>query len=142
MTLAESLRRIDDQRVGYLASVTPEGHPHLVPVVFTVVKSRIVTPIDWKPKTGKTLQRLVNLGANPSVAFLVDHYEERWDGLWWERVDGTATVHIEGADREAGIRALEAKYNQYRERAIEGAVILIDVIRISSWAGREPLPTP
>lgn len=138
MTLVETLRRIDGRRIGHMASVTPEGRPHLVPVVFAVVDARIATPIDWKPKTGRTLQRLVNLEVNPSVAFLVDHYGERWDELWWMRVDGTATVHHDGADREAAIAALEAKYAQYRERTIDGPVIVIDVGRVSSWTGKEP----
>ncbi len=135
------LELADQGRLGHLATITPAGFPHVVPVVFTVVGGRVVTPIDWKPKTGKTLQRIANLEANPAVSLVVDHYEEDWAKLWWVRMDGSATLHHEGARRDEAIAALESKYQQYRDRPLDGPVILIDVDRVTFWpATGQPRP--
>lgn len=127
------LSRFDNERVGHLATVRPQGSPHIVPVVFAADADRIVTPIDWKPKTGRRLQRLINIEENASVSLLVQHYDEDWDQLWWIRADGEATIHEHGALFEEGVTTLETKYLQYRDRPIEGPLIVISPYRLSGW---------
>jgi hypothetical protein len=38
-----------------MTTVNQDGSPHAVPVVFGVVGDEIVSPIDHKPKIGRTL---------------------------------------------------------------------------------------
>jgi len=121
-------------RSGHLGTVRPDGRPHVVVVTFAVAEGNIVTAIDHKPKRTERLQRLVNIEANPSVTFLVDHYENDWNRLWWARADGPASIHTSGGVRDAAIEALCAKYDQYRDRPPEGPVIVIEPDRVISWS--------
>lgn len=120
-------------RVARLATVTPRGHPHVVPVVFALADEVIYTAVDGKPKSGGPLQRLTNIGANPSVSLLVDHYAEDWSALWWVRADGVATVLVDEPSRERGLGLLRAKYPQYESVSLDGPVIAVAVGRWSSW---------
>jgi PPOX class probable F420-dependent enzyme len=130
------LARVASERVGLLATVRPDGRPHVVATVFATVGDAVVTAIDWKPKGERRLQRLVNIEANPAVSFMVHHYSEDWDQLWWARVDGNAGIHRGGEAWNIAIAALREKYPQYRERPPEGEVIWITPTRVSSWASR------
>jgi PPOX class probable F420-dependent enzyme len=121
-------------RSGHLGTVRPDGRPHVVVVTFAVADGNIVTAIDHKPKRTERLQRLVNIEANPWVTFLVDHYENDWNRLWWARADGPASIHTSGDVRDVAIEALAAKYDQYRDRPPEGPVIVIEPDRVISWS--------
>jgi PPOX class probable F420-dependent enzyme len=133
----EPLSRVGGARVGQLSTIRPDGRPHLVPMVFALIGSDVVTAIDWKPKGSRRLQRLVNIDHHPQVSFLVHHYEEDWDRLWWVRVDGTATIHDSGQRRQDAITALVDKYEQYRDHPPAGEVIWIETAFISAWASKE-----
>ncbi|MFG2078334.1 PPOX class probable F420-dependent enzyme, Rv0121 family [Nonomuraea maritima] len=127
--------RFAGQRVARLATADASGRPHVVPVTFAVLGERVVTAVDHKPKTTTTgLRRLRDIRENPAVSLLADHYEDDWTHLWWARADGTARVTEEGADREAALDALVAKYVQYREHRPAGPVIIVDVTRWSAWS--------
>ncbi|MCI0425283.1 MAG: TIGR03668 family PPOX class F420-dependent oxidoreductase [Actinobacteria bacterium] len=132
----DELGRVAGAMVGELATVRPDGRPHLVPMVFALVGRDVVTAIDWKPKGKRRLQRLVNIENDPRVSFLVHHYEDHWERLWWVRVDGTATIHHSNDRWEQAIAALVEKYAQYRDRPPEGDVIWIATEVISSWESR------
>ncbi|MGD2043319.1 MAG: TIGR03668 family PPOX class F420-dependent oxidoreductase [Acidimicrobiia bacterium] len=134
MARPEGLERALQERSGHLATVRPDGRPHVVVVTFAVTHDQIVTAIDRKPKTTERLQRLVNIEANPSVSFLVDHYEEDWDGLWWVRIDGRASIHASGRVWRDAIDALTARYGQYRKQRPAGPVIAIAQESVTSWA--------
>lgn len=116
-----------------LATVTPGGKPHLVPVIFAVCDDVVYTAVDAKPKTTHKLRRLANIEHNPNVSFLVDHYDDDWTQLWWVRADGVATVHHDGAVMTAGYAALRAKYVQYQTISLNGPVIAVAVQRWASW---------
>lgn len=135
MNRAESLDRLARARSGHLATVRPDGLPHVVVITFALLDQTIVTAIDHKPKTTQRLQRLVNIESTPQVSFLADHFEEDWKMLWWVRVDGTAETHRAGEMRDQAIDALVSKYAQYRETPPEGPAIAISVERVSSWEG-------
>ena len=120
-------------RVARLATVTPGGQPHLVPVVFAVAPGVVYTAVDAKPKTTRRLRRLANIDSNPHVSLLVDHYADDWTQLWWVRVDGTAAVHTDGDAVDIGRRLLRAKYPQYQTVSLDGPVITVAVQRWSSW---------
>jgi PPOX class probable F420-dependent enzyme len=123
--------------VARLATSTPDGKPHLVPVVFAVgVDSDhdvVYTAVDAKPKTTQRLRRLANIAANEQVSLLVDHYADDWTQLWWVRVDGVAAIHADGAAMHTGHELLRAKYPQYQSVSLNGPVIAVTVRRWSSW---------
>ena len=119
--------------VARLATVAPDGRPHLVPVVFAVDGEVIYTAVDAKPKTTQRLRRLANIDGNPRVSLLVDHYAEDWTRLWWVRVDGVAAIHHDGNAMRIGRDLLRAKYAQYQSVPLNGPVIAVTVRRWSSW---------
>lgn len=120
-----------------LATITPEGHPHVVPVVFSLVGDTTWLVIDTKPKSGRRLQRLRNIEAHPRVSLLVDHYEDDWSAVWWVRADGTATiVDVDDPAGAPALAALAAKYPQYAAEPPPGPLIRIDVAGWRSWAAR------
>ena len=47
--------------VARLATVAPDGGPHLVPVVFALRDGVVYTAVDAKPKTTQRLRRLTNI---------------------------------------------------------------------------------
>lgn len=132
---AERRRRVSAARVARLATVRPDGRPHVVPITFALVGDTVVTAIDHKPKTTTTkLQRLANIAANPAVSVLVDHYDDDWTALWWVRGDGRAEVSPAGGPAVAPlIRALVEKYRPYADHPPEGPVIVVEIERWSSW---------
>jgi PPOX class probable F420-dependent enzyme len=121
-------------RIGHLATVTPDGRPHVVPVCFALHDGVVYTAVDAKPKARTALARLANVRATGRASVLVDHYEEDWSRLWWVRVDGRAEV----VDSPAAIDALAAKYEQYRRTRPAGPVIAIAPERWVSWVASEP----
>jgi PPOX class probable F420-dependent enzyme len=126
---ATAEERLASARVGRLATVTPEGRPHVVPVTFALLSGTIVSAVDAKPKSTRALQRLDNVRATGRASLLVDHYEDDWAQLWWVRVDGAAEV----LESEAAIDALAGKYEQYRASRPAGPVIVIVPERWRSW---------
>ena len=125
--------------VARLATITPAGMPHLVPLVFAVDRDArdgndvVYTAVDAKPKTTRRLRRLANIENNPAASLLVDHYADDWAQLWWVRVDGVAVIHRDGEAMRTGYRLLRAKYPQYQSVPLDGPVIAVTVRRWSSW---------
>ena len=131
---AELRERVAQAPVARLATVRPDGHPHLVPVTFALFGDAVVTAIDHKPKTTTSLQRLRNIEARPVASVLVDHYEHDWSRLWWVRGDGVARVVAEGRERERAVEWLVEKYDPYRDSTPGGPVIWVTVSRWASWS--------
>jgi len=128
---AEARERFAGARVARLATAGADGQPHLVPVAFAVDDDTVYSVTDAKPKRTTALRRLANVRENPRVSMLVDHYEDRWDALWWARADGRARV-LEPAEPEArhAIALLVARYPQ---QTATGAVLAVDVEHWSGW---------
>ena len=155
LTADEARRRFGTAAVARLATIGPDGRPHLVPVTFALDGDRIYTVVDAKPKTTANLRRLRNIGADSRVTVLADHYENDWDRLWWARADGHAAILGRPApavgqppgtaDRLAGtdgrpadlagpLALLAARYPQYRAAPPAGPLIRIQVERWTGWA--------
>jgi PPOX class probable F420-dependent enzyme len=137
----DALARVRSARAGRLATVTPDGGPHVVPFVFALVERgsdvRAYWAVDRKPKRTTDLARIHNLERNPAVEFVVDDYDEDWTGLWWVRCSGTGRVVTDEAERRLALEALGAKYPQYELDPPEGPVLVVDVQRVSGWSSAE-----
>jgi PPOX class probable F420-dependent enzyme len=131
---AEALEFLAESRIAHLATIRPDGRPHIVPITFAVTDETIVTMIDHKPKTTSRVQRLRNIEANPSASVLVDEWAEDWERLRWVRVDGTASIHSEDEVWRRAREVLVAKYIQYSDQPPEGAAIAISIDGLTSWA--------
>src|SRR4051794_26880692 len=136
MSEGEARRRFAAARVARLATVSADGRPHLVPIVFAVDGDALYTAVDRKPKSTTALRRLANLAANPAVTLLVDHYDEDWDRLWWVRADGMARV-LAGATVEPALDRLAARYPAYAMERPPGPVVAVSVSRWLGWRARE-----
>ena len=121
-------------RVARLATVSPDGQPHLVPVTFAADGDRVYIAIDHKPKSTLRLKRLANIAANPNVALLADHYADDWTQLWWTRADGEATVLTDPGDTAHPVALLATRYPQYQATPPTGPVIAITVTTWTGWS--------
>jgi PPOX class probable F420-dependent enzyme len=138
----ESLVRMDGERarerfagarVARLATVSADGRPHLVPIVFAVEGDTVYSAVDRKPKRSAALARLTNIRADPRVEVVVDRYDEDWTRLWWVRAAGRARAVEDPGERDRALALLAAKYDAYRAEAPAGPVIAIDLDRWSGW---------
>jgi PPOX class probable F420-dependent enzyme len=125
-------------RVARLATVRPDGAPHVVPICFALEGDTLYTAVDHKPKRSPELQRLANIAANPAVSVLADRYDEDWSQLWWVRADGLAHVADPGSDDHArAVELLSARYPQYRDAPQLGRAIVVAIGRLSGWRARD-----
>jgi PPOX class probable F420-dependent enzyme len=131
---AELRRRFTSSAVARLATVRPDGAPHVVPLVFALVESTVYSAVDAKPKRTSALQRLANVRVEPRCALLVDHYEDDWSRLWWVRADGTAAVVDQPPAAHPGLAALAERYPQYREQPPAGPLLVVTVQQWSGWS--------
>jgi PPOX class probable F420-dependent enzyme len=138
VTLEEALRRAAEARVGRVATVRPDGTPHVVPLTFAIVRTtrrtRLYWVVDDKPKRSERLTRLENLAANAAAEVVVDAYDDDWSRLWWVRLRGTGRIVEGSAERRTALDALGAKYATYRERRPSGPVVALDVDAVTSWS--------
>jgi PPOX class probable F420-dependent enzyme len=133
----EARRRFAAAPVARLATATPDGRPHIVPVTFAVEGDRIYLVVDAvKPKTSLLLTRLSNIEANPRVSLLVDEYSDDWDRLWWVRADGTAGIATDGPDWNHARAALASRYPRYLRASEFGAATVVEVERWTGWSAR------
>jgi PPOX class probable F420-dependent enzyme len=138
MTRDEALRRVAAARVARMATVRPDGSPHVVPFVFALVASdpgvRIYWAVDDKPKRSARLARIEHLRTNPAVEIVVDAYDDDWSRLWWVRVRGAGRIVRTEAERGAALAALTDKYAAYRDSPPRGDVVAIDVAEVRWWS--------
>jgi PPOX class probable F420-dependent enzyme len=91
--------------VARLATASPTGEPHVVPVCFVLDGRTVYSAIDSKPKrvAPRMLRRLQNIANNPRAMLLVDHYEEDWSRLRYMMVSGRAAILESGGGTHLGI---------------------------------------
>jgi PPOX class probable F420-dependent enzyme len=120
--------------VARLGTVAPSGVPRLVPCCFAVDGRVAYSAVDDKPKRSRRLARLCDLVDHPVATLLVDHYEEDWTRLWWVRAGGPAWEVAGDHERERATGLLRAKYAQYREHRLDGAILAIALDHWRSWS--------
>jgi PPOX class probable F420-dependent enzyme len=126
--------RVATSPIGRLATVDPDGRPHLVPIVFALAGDTLYSAVDAKPKRSRMLRRIENARRDPNVAVLVDHYDDDWARLWWVRLRGRARVLDGGAEAQRALALLAEKYDQYRNAPPGVPVLAIDVDEWRSWS--------
>jgi PPOX class probable F420-dependent enzyme len=141
----DQLALLAEARRATLATIGPDGRPRLVPCCFALLDRGdgwvFVTAIDDKPKQRadpRTLARVADIGRDPRVTLLVDHWDEDWTRLAWLRLDGGARLlwpESDPGERDAGIGALRWRYPQYRTHALESLpLIWVSVASVRGWA--------
>jgi PPOX class probable F420-dependent enzyme len=126
--------RLTAARVARLATIDPDGRPHLVPIVFALDAETLYSAVDRKPKRSRTLRRIENARVRPEVTILVDHYEDDWNRLWWIRLRGRARVLDDGEERDRALALLAEKYPEYRAEPPDGPVLAVDVVEVRTWS--------
>jgi PPOX class probable F420-dependent enzyme len=126
-------------RVAHFATADAGGQPHVVPLCYALAGPHVYFVVDEKPKApgGRALKRMRNLAENPAVALVVDDYAEDWDALAFLLVRGRAAVVTDGRERARALRALRARYPQYRTMRLEGPehpVVRITPERVHLWS--------
>jgi PPOX class probable F420-dependent enzyme len=132
---------LDSWPVARLATVGPDGAPHLVPVVFVRVEGALWSPVDGKPKTSAVLARVRNVERDPRISLLVDHYDEDWSRLWWIRIEGNArVVRSDDPDSDPVVAPvaghLREKYDGYRDVPVLASpptLIRVEPARTRTW---------
>jgi PPOX class probable F420-dependent enzyme len=125
--------------VARMATLTRDGAPHQVPIVFASHAGQLWSPIDAKPKRPGALARARNLRGRPELTLLLDHYDRDWERLWWLRVDGLGEVVLEsrgGSDFAQAALRIREKYPQYRRLPLfdeRPRLLRIAVERVRSW---------
>jgi PPOX class probable F420-dependent enzyme len=123
---------LESERVARLGLLDDEGRPRVLPVTFAVAGDFIYSAIDRKPKRTATPARLRYLEARPEVALTVDHYEDDWSKLAWVQVLGRVALLRRSEDR-AGMDALAAKYEPYRDDPPPGPLLRLAPQRTLHW---------
>jgi len=116
-----------------MATIDPDGRPHLVPIVFVLDGETLYTAVDAKRKHSRRLRRIENARDRPDVVVLVDHYEHDWTRLWWVRLRGRARVLDNGEEAERALRLLRQKYEQYRHERPGLPVLAVDIREWRGW---------
>lgn len=131
-------------RVARLATIDSDFKPHLVPVVFVFDGNHFFTPVDEKRKKAKPekLRRIKNIEGNPSVALLIDEYNEDWTRLAFVMIQGIASIvkSRPQADIQVqeALKQLTIKYTQYQRVGTGEILIRIKPEKVVSW--RSSLP--
>ena len=113
------------------------GAPRVLPVTFAMAEGRIWTAIDQKPKRSEEPARVRFLRRDPRAALTVDRYSDDWDQLAWVQVLGRVSI-LGLDDGAAGLEALTAKYEQYRDQAPPGPLLALDPQRYLWWRAADP----
>jgi PPOX class probable F420-dependent enzyme len=123
------------RRVGHLATADRTGAPHVVPVCFAMDADALYITIDEKPKRADApLKRLRNIAENPTVAVVVDRYDDDWTRLGWVMLRGRAEILTGGEEHSRAQAALRERYPQLNEMEIASLpVIALRIERVTSW---------
>jgi nitroimidazol reductase NimA-like FMN-containing flavoprotein (pyridoxamine 5'-phosphate oxidase superfamily) len=133
--LGEEAQFISVAREGSLATVYPNGLPHVVPISTVLDLNRLLFASELDAR------KIRNIEGNPNVAICFDEYHEDWSQLVQVVVHGEAYVLDGGFEFERDRTLLYEKFSQYEALApIEegsSAIVEVRIDRVTStW--RQP----
>jgi PPOX class probable F420-dependent enzyme len=118
------------QRVARIATVDPNGTPHVVPVCFALEENTLYVASDYGSR------KIRNLRANEKISVIVDEYEEDWKKLKGVYLTGVAEIVEPGPEFSKARSLLKEKYPQYTSLPIkEGETAIIKILprKAVSW---------
>ncbi|MBY0274438.1 TIGR03668 family PPOX class F420-dependent oxidoreductase, partial [Candidatus Binatia bacterium] len=129
---------VERARRAHLATASATAEPHVVPLCFAVLDARTLAfAVDDKPKpAGRTLKRLRNVAENPRFALVIDRWSEDWRRLGYVLISGRAQHEPDARRRASAVRALRARYPQYRAMDLDARrhqIVLLEVERVHAW---------
>lgn len=131
MFTASEAMFVERLRVAHLASVLPDGTPHVVPISPVLDLDRLVLA------TETDTQKVRNVRRNPAVSVCFDEYSEVWSALKQVVAFGRAYLIETGYEFQRSRDLLYRKYAQYEiDSPIEEAtsvMIEVRVERVASW---------
>jgi PPOX class probable F420-dependent enzyme len=133
---------VEGLEVARLATVEPDGQPHVVPICFVVIGDTLYSVVDAKPKRRPlALKRLSNLAANPRATVVADRYDADWTRLAWAMLGGRAALVGDDGEYARALGRLAAKYAQYRTTAlarVTNPMIALRIERVRYWTYQTP----
>jgi len=121
---------IQCQRVARVATVSPEGVPHNVPVCPLFDKNKVYIASE------RGARKVRNIEQNPNVTVVFDDYSEAWNYLRGVMVQGKARIVNTKEFRELR-KKFYSKYSQYQGSAPIGerdsVIIEVTPERKFSW---------
>jgi PPOX class probable F420-dependent enzyme len=118
-------------RVGYLATISSGGKPHVVPVSPVLDGDGLVFASE------RDTRKVRNIERHPDVAICFDEYDEDWSRLQQVVAHGRARVIGPGSEFERGRSMLYVKYPQYEREApiteTSSVIVGVRVERVVSW---------
>ena len=118
-------------RVCRVATVSPEGVPHVVPVCHVLVGQKLYFG------SGDDGTKVRNLEANPRITVAVDEYSDHWDGLKGAMIQGRARLIERGPEFTRARTRLYEKYPQYPKQAAlatsDSVIIEVTPTRVFTW---------
>ena len=125
---------LERHRLAHLATASAAGVPHVVPICYALVGDALYSVVDEKPKrTRAGLKRLRNILENPSVAVVIDDYDEDWSRLAYLLMHGEAQRVTEADEFERALQALRARYPQYQSMPLAFASHPMIRIGLRRW---------
>jgi PPOX class probable F420-dependent enzyme len=130
---------LDAHRLGHLATIGPDGTPHVVPVCYALDDAGIYVVADAKPKRrpAHRLARLQNLRREPRAALVVDEYDEDWTRLAWVMIRGGVVFVDEPSAHATALGLLRTRYPQYRAMRLDDPrahpVFRLAPERVTTW---------
>jgi PPOX class probable F420-dependent enzyme len=146
MSEEEIAEFLEQSRVATMATIGPDGTPHLVAMWYAVIDGQI-----WFETKAKS-QKAVNLGRDKRVTVLIES-GHTYDSLKGVSFEGTATV-VDDADAlwQVGVSVWERYTGPYTEEMrpfvelmlTKRVAVRVDVARARSWdhskLGMDPMP--
>jgi nitroimidazol reductase NimA-like FMN-containing flavoprotein (pyridoxamine 5'-phosphate oxidase superfamily) len=108
-----------------LATVRPDGDPHIIPVC-PVFDGEATLYVDLAP--GSATARAIR--ARPRVTVLIDDYYDDWSKLR-KVILRCDAMEVNGAERDAAWERIRAKFPQYA--AIDWKPRMTVALRITAW---------
>ena len=122
---------LSSERVCRVATASPEGQPHLVPVCHVVAGGKLYIG------SGDDGAKVRNLRSNPRITVTVDLYSEYWAELKGVMVQGKAKVIERGPVFQRARKKLYEKYPQYAKEAAlspsDSVILEITPTHVFSW---------
>ena len=129
---------VDSLAVARLATLEPDGQPHVVPICFVLLGDTLYSVVDEKPKLRRRgIKRLQNLAADPRATVIADRYDADWTRLAWAMLVGRAAEVDGDGEYARALAQLTAKYPQYRAMSFARTthpLIALRIERVRYWS--------